>query len=145
MRFIAGILLILSFALGSSGQASTPYLRKWPDSAFPIPWRLNFTKGNNIAGSRELADVVRSSFQAWSSVNTALVSFQEGDAFNATDPGFDRINHISVVPANYTSGALALTLSYSVSQTGIDEFGRKIEFPGQILEADIIFNPTVLY
>ncbi len=141
---IGGICGFLAVLLAQTA-ASTPYLRKWADSSFPIPWRLTPTPGNNITGSRELADVIRSSFQAWSGVNTALVSFQEDGSINSTDPGMDRINHISVVPADYTSGALALTLVYSFSSTGFDQFGRKVEFPGQIVEADIIFNPAALF
>ncbi len=141
---IGGICGFLAILLAQTA-ASKPYLRKWSDSSFPIPWRLNPMKGGNIAGSRELADVIRSSFQSWSSVSTALVSFQEGAPFNGADAGFDQINHLSVVPVNYPFGALAVTLVYSFSSPGIDQFGRKIDFPGQILEADIVFNPTALY
>ena len=145
---LIAVLLIMTFASGAFGQgtaASTPSLRKWSDSSFPLPWRLNLLKGNNVTGSRELADVFRSAFQAWSGVGSALVSFQEGSPSPVTDPGFDQVNLITLVPANYTSGALALTLSYSFSSTGIDQFGRRIEFPGQMLEADIMFNPATLF
>ncbi len=33
----------------------------------------------------------------------------------------------------------------SDSEPGVDQFGRIIEFPGQILEADILFNPAVQF
>ena len=51
---------------------------KWADSAFPITWRLNTTRGGNIAGTRSLADAVRAAFASWAGVTTANVSFTEG-------------------------------------------------------------------
>src|SRR5262245_31549469 len=36
---------------------------RWAANAFPIPWRLNPTRGANVTGTRTLAEVMRASFQ----------------------------------------------------------------------------------
>lgn len=123
-------------------------VRKWANSSLPIVWRMNPTRGSNVTGARELGDVFRLSFQAWQSVSTAAVSFSQGQATDASvKGGFDQINVIStnVAPADYATDALGLTLGFSFDGAGVDQFGRTIEFAGQIIEADILFNPTVTF
>jgi len=121
---------------------------KWATGAFPITWQMNPTVGSNVTGSREQAVVFRNSFQPWVDVSTALVSFTEGAATNVSvKPGFDQINVITtnVTSADFSSSALGLTGTFSFTTTGLDEFGRTIDFPGQIIEADIMFNPQTSY
>lgn len=123
-------------------------LRKWTSGAFPIEWKMNPTKGSNVSGAREQADVFRASFQTWQSLTTATISFKEGQATAASvKPGFDQINLITtnVTAADFQTDALGLTLGFSFDSTGVDQFGRTIEFPGQIIEGDILFNPGVLF
>ena len=121
---------------------------KWATGAFPITWQMNPTVGSNVTGSREQAVVFRDSFQQWVDVSTALVSFTEGSATNVSvKPGFDQINVITtnVTSADFSSSALGLTGTFSFTTTGLDQFGRTIDFPGQIIEADIMFNPQTSY
>ena len=121
---------------------------KWATGAFPITWQMNPTVGSNVTGSREQAVVFRDSFQQWMEVSTALVSFTEGASTNVSvKPGFDQINVITtnVTSADFSSTALGLTGTFSFTTTGLDEFGRTIDFPGQIIEADIMFNPQTSY
>jgi len=124
--------------------------KKWKNG-FTILWRMNPTVPSNITGSREQAEVFRTSFAKWQAVSTASISFTEGSPTAANvGPGYDQINLISsnVSVAQYGSGALGLTLvsSFDVGGAGvIDEFGRNVEFPGQIMEADIMFNPQELF
>jgi hypothetical protein len=59
-----------------------------------------------------------------------------------TEAAFDGINLISLLPATFGPDVPSRAVIYSFSETGVDQFGRVIEFPGQILEADILFNPA---
>ena len=121
---------------------------KWATDAFPITWQMNPTVGSNITGSREQAVVFRNSFEQWADVATALVSFTEGAATNmSVKPGFDQINMVTtnVTSADFGSTALGLTGTFAFTTTGLDDFGRAIDFPGQIIEADIMFNPQTTY
>lgn len=122
--------------------------QKWR-SGVNIPWRLNPTVGSNVTGTGNQATIIRDSFAAWAALTTATISFAEGTTSAAT-PGFDQINLVSsnVTAAQYGSSALGLTIAYSFNVGGpdvVDDFGRVIEFPGQIIEADILFNPTIQF
>ena len=115
---------------------------KWADSAFPITWRLSSApRGANIAGSRALADVARAAFASWAGVTTANVSFAEGAAADSTAAALDGVNLVAFAPASFSGGdAASVTILYSYSTVGTDPLGRAVLFPGQILEADILFN-----
>lgn len=136
---------VTSKSLSSTGAIVQ---QKWRNAAFPIQWRMNPTRGSNLTGTREQADVLRSSFSAWQSLTTANISFTEGSAASASlKPGFDQINLVTtnVTAADYTSSALGLTLVFSFDVGGpdvLDQFNRPVDFPGQIVEADIMFNPA---
>lgn len=117
---------------------------KWATASFPIVWQMNPTAGSNLSGTREQAEVYRSSFQQWEAITTASISFTEGSATNpSVKPAFDKINLITtnITPGDFNSTAVSLTATFSFTSTGIDQFGRIVEFPGQIIEADIMFNP----
>jgi hypothetical protein len=129
---------------------------KWDPSAFPLPWQLNPTEGTNVSGSQSLAAVAQASFQSWLGVSTAKISFAQGaNTASTVGPGYDGIN---VVTTNVSSSAwtalgagttvLAFTETFwfNVGGAGIvDNLGRAINFPGQIMEADIVFNPGFTY
>jgi len=119
--------------------------KKWASSA-PIPWRMNPAVNSDVTGSREPAEVFRAGFQTWQSVSTATVSFSEGAVATATKQGFDCSNTIStnLTTSDFASGAIALAFVFTFDSTGIDSCGRTIDFGGQILEADIVFNPDFL-
>ncbi len=121
---------------------------RWSTASFPIEWRMNPTVGQNVTGSREQADVFRDAFAEWADISTAAISFTEGSTTNIdVKPGFDQINLITtnVTALDFNSGAVGLTGAFSFDSTGLDEFGRTIEFKGQIIEADIMFNPGTIF
>jgi hypothetical protein len=113
---------------------------------------MNSVVGTNVTGSRQQSDVFRQSFQAWSSIPTAAIAFEEGPAAAASVKlAYDGKN---VVSTNLTSsewaafgvGSSVLAFTGSVwFDTGgpgaVDPLGRPVSFAGQIMEADIVFNP----
>ncbi|MBI4471604.1 MAG: matrixin family metalloprotease, partial [Acidobacteria bacterium] len=127
--------------LTPSGMA----LERWSDSTFPIVWRLSSALGSNVTGTRSVADVVRAAFAAWSNEAAARISFSEGATTTVRDAALDGVNLVSVSPSTYDSTTLSRTIVYSFVAQGTDALGRAIEFPGQIVEADILLNPTVLF
>ncbi len=134
---------VTSRSLSSTGTAVQ---QRWK-TAVGIPYRINPTVGANVTGTGNQTALINSSFAAWAALTTANISFAEGTT-TAAKPGFDQINVITsnVTAADYGSSALGLTVVYSFDQGGVvDDFGRAIEFPGQIIEADIMFNPAVQF
>ena len=122
---------------------------RWADSFMPIEWRMNPTVGSNVTGDQTQADVFRNSFQEWAEVTTADVTFNEGAVTDPSlKPGLDLVNLITtnVTTSEFNSTAIALTGIFSFTSTGIDATTlTTIEFPGQIIDADIMFNPDVSF
>ena len=118
---------------------------RWADSFMPIKWRMNPTIGSNVTGNREQADVFRNSFQQWADVTTSdLTLIQDPATDPSVKPGLDLVNLITtnVITSEFNSTALGLTSAFSFTSTGTDpNTGTVIEFPGQIIDADIMFNP----
>jgi hypothetical protein len=121
---------------------------RWP--AGPIPWQMNSKPASNISGSRPFDGVVRQSFTTWSSIPTAIITFAEGTPTTAGF-GYDGKN---VVVANLTTDqwvnlgvgddVLAFTLLKWADTAGnTTPAGQPAAFAGQILEADIVFDPLV--
>ncbi len=122
---------------------------RWADSFMPIQWRMNPTVSPNVTGDREQAAVFRNSFQQWVDVTTSDLTISEGPVTDPLlKPGLDLVNLITtnVTSSDFNSTALGLTGSFSFTSTGIDATtGTVIEFPGQVIDSDIMFNPDVSF
>lgn len=158
---LAGILALIvaslaapvrAYVIGISRSSSGEIVRhRWKSSAFPLPWRMNPVQGANVTGSRTQTEVFVASFASWQAITTASVSFVQGNP-TATNvaPGDDNINLVTTNPlsaaADFAPGVLALTAASVYSSPGFDPaLQRTIDFAGQIAEADIYFNPSVLF
>ena len=126
--------------------------QKWAPGFFPIRWQMNPTRGPNITGTPEQADIFRQSFASWQAVSTASISFTEGPVTPAaTRPGYDTVNLISTNLSQtefnvYGANALAFTIVSAFPEGGfVDQFNRPVDFAGQIMDADIVFNPQTQF
>jgi hypothetical protein len=128
-----------AYVVGISRVAGQIVQHRWKGSSFPIMWRMNPVQSPNITGSRTQADVFTASFAAWQSIATASVTFIRGaDTAASVQPAGDDINLVStnVPPSLLSPGVLALTYTY------IDIGVGPNSNPGEIVEADVFFNPT---
>jgi len=120
---------------------------KW--ASMPIRWQMNPVQGPNVTGTRTQAEVFAAAFATWQAVSTATISFTQGAPTAATTlHGDDTINLVSTNTAaaasDFPDGSLAFAIRIVKSPAGArDSFGRLVEFEGQILESDIVFNPAV--
>ena len=123
---------------------------RWADSFMPIQWRMNPTVGSNVTGDRGQSEVFRNAFQEWEVVTTADLTFKEGQvADTPLKPALDLVNLITsnVTTLDFNSTALALTSRWTTDVgTGTDpDTGAPREFVGQIIDADIMFNPDTSF
>jgi hypothetical protein len=130
----------------------TAVQQRWAPGFFPIQWQMNPTRGANITGTPEQADIFRQSFASWQALSTASIAFAEGAPTAATTkPGYDAVNLVStfLTQAEFDAlgaNALAVTVVSSAAEGGfVDQFNRPVDFAGQILDADIVFNPSILF
>jgi Matrixin/Carboxypeptidase regulatory-like domain len=153
MALIAFVVLLLALPLRayvtarSLSNTGSIVQERWSPQAFPLQWQMNPIQGPNVTGTAGQEDVFKASFAAWQALTTASISFAEGTPI-VKAPGYDEINLITtnLSASEYGSSALGLTMTYFFDQGGVvDEFNRPIDFAGQILEADIFFNPEVQF
>jgi hypothetical protein len=100
-----------------------------------LTWRMNNTRSPNIAGTTGVEIAFRQAFQAWAGVSTATVAFTEGPTSTSLKGGLDQIN---VITADLTPSEWAVYGVDAISFTNVTTSATT----GQILEADILFNPN---
>jgi len=126
-----------------------PQRSRWSLSAFHVTWSLNPKTGSNIQGSRSVADVIQGSFNTWTGApNTALSVSRAGDN-SLTSAAFDGVNLICFAcTGDFSSESETLAVTITTAALGPGEnnkHGGVSSFAGQILDADVLFNPTTAY
>jgi predicted Zn-dependent protease len=121
--------------------------RKWISSAFPITWQMYPTVASNFTGSRQVSDVLTTSFGAWAAVVPVSVTQGANTATTVKAGQYDGINVITMNAAatDLPAGVLAITYTFVFTQPGTDNLNRIISFPGQIEEADMAFAPSFTF
>jgi Matrixin len=119
-------------------------------TSFPIRWNINPNTGENIKGSGNVADVIQASFQTWLQAPNTTLSASRGPNSTASSsdnsPG-DQNVICFICSADFGGDeTLAITFTRIVSGAGAtDGHGGVTQFPGQIIKADIFFNPDTAY
>src|SRR5689334_8547873 len=148
---IAGTLLFprvatsyLSQYAGPKGSATRV---RWDFTDFPVQWNVNPNVGTNMSGGT-VEDIVAASFATWSAAPNAALPLNRGADSQTSSPAFDGTNLICFTCATDFSsdGTLAVTFTTTANGPGADDMhGGKSRFAGQILDADILFNPGVKF
>ena len=99
--------------------------------------------GNPPAGT-DISSVV-DGFDIWASVPDAnLTSVFAGTTPDSTSDGLDGINQVTFRDPDFVSlfGNAVIAVGLTTSFTEPTEFGGELKRPGQIVDADMLFNPT---
>jgi len=134
----------------SKSNSGLPVRDHWR-VGFPIQWNLNLKTGNNIQGSRNVAQVIQASFQTWLQAPNAALNASRGPDDPSVTSGNNspaNENVICFVCSADFGGAETLAIAFTriVSAAGApDGHGGITQFPGQIIKGDIFFNPKVDY
>ena len=139
----------LSEVTASGGNVS---INRWDFTAFAVQWNVNPSAGSNISGSRSAIDVIKAAFDTWTSAPNVLLPAARGADSGVSNeskspPGINLICFVCA-DADFTRDAetLAVTITTTADAAGeADGHGGSSRFPGQIIKADIIFNPGVSY
>lgn len=134
----------LSQYAGTKGAATRA---RWDFGDFPVQWNLNPATGTNVSGGA-LQDAVTAAFATWSTAPNTALSLSRGTDSQISSPAFDGINLICFTCSTdfNSDGTLAVTFTTTANGAGADDkHGGKSRFAGQILDADILFNPAVTF
>jgi hypothetical protein len=162
--FAAPLLLVLSASMLVVGAFSfapefttpagggTPQMNRWSTSSFPIQWNINPAVGSNVKGSGSAATIVDNSFATWISAPNTNLPATAGPDSSATSESSSPNNQnlICFVCSDVMFGGgtdtLAETITTMVDGAGQDDFhGGVTQFAGQLIKADIVFNPAVQF
>ena len=134
----------------SQSTAGMAVRNHWGNSS-PLQWNLNPKTNSNIKGSVDAATVIQNSFQTWlQAPNTVLAASRGSDNTSVTSSNNSPQNQ-NVICFTCTADfggdeTLAITFTRIVSGAGAsDGHGGTTQFAGQIIKADIFFNPATAY
>ncbi len=124
----------------------------WNFGGFPVTWNLNPSTGSNITGTRSVADVMQASFNTWTSAPNAVVAVSRGpdSSVSSESSSPSNINLICFVcsDADFSKDSSTLAVTITTSANGVgqsDGHGGTTTFVGQLIKADIVFNPAVTF
>ncbi len=128
----------------------SPAPSHWDQGAFSVVWSLNSTHpGSNVQGSRSVEDVIRASFNTWTGAPNTALSVTEGAPTNTSAAAADGTNLVCFVcSGDFSKDAttLAVTVTTTADAAGENNYhGGQSTGPGQILDADILFNPSAQF
>lgn len=154
-RFLAFVACAVAVVALFSARPATSYVSNYTSSgstAFPDQWastprwNLNPSRNSNIGPGRDVADVMQSAFAAWTNAPGSAADASRGADSSATSAGFNSENLICFVcQGDFSKEAetLAVTITTTSTQAGTsDGRGGTTQFAGQILDSDILFNPS---
>ncbi len=146
---IAGLMVSPAFAylLELTGSGSSAVPDHWVQTQFPIVYAINTKTGSNISGAVSVNTVIANSFAAWTSApNTQLAV--SATATSSTAVGADGTNLICFVcTGDFSKEAqtLAVTMTTTVDAGQSNLHGGTASQNGQLVDADILFNPSVKF
>jgi len=121
-------------------------------TGFSVTWNLNPKANSNIVGSRSVHDVIAAAFAAWQAAPNTTLGVTEGPMTNvsseAASPASINLVCFVCTDADFSKDntTLAVTITTTSDAAGqSDGHGGITAFAGQILKADIIFNPAVQF
>ena len=125
---------------------------RWDFSSFPVVWNLNPSIGSNVTGSRSVADIMQTAFNTWAAAPNAALQFSRGSDVSVSEESSSPSNTnlicfvCSDADFSKDSQTLALTITTTADRAGQGNgHGGTSNFAGQIIKADILFNPSSQY
>src|SRR5512142_2998107 len=130
----------------ASGTAKPDH---WDLNAFPVTYSVNPAAGSNFTGGGDPVQIITESFNTWTSAPNTSVRVSRASNSSLRKTGFDGVNLICFVCSDQSSfggstDTLAVTITTTADKPGeTTKHGSGSTMAGQILDADIEFNPDV--
>jgi hypothetical protein len=123
---------------------------RWSLNAFPIQYNINpQTSGSKVSGSRSVTEVIQAAFATWTSAPNVNLPVTQGTntSVSAEASSPSNINLICFICTdadfNKDVQTLAVTLfTFATAPGQSNGHGGTSQFAGQMLKADILFNPA---
>lgn len=147
LGFVIAIPAFSYLPMYTRSTSGTPQPDHWNFTAFPVTWSLNTNIGSNVDNPTAAVSVIQASFNTWLSAPNTAIQVSRGSDSTKTSSGFDGVNLICFVCTgdfSKDSTTLAVTITTTADAPGQDtKHGGTASFAGQILDADLLFSPSV--
>jgi YVTN family beta-propeller protein len=125
--------------------ATMHHVESWAASALPLHFRISQDGMPSVTDGSDLA-AIRAAFRTWEAVPGAQLSAIEDAVTSQTvaSPN-DGINLITFEDNTYQFSPSVLAVTPTLSYTTRSAYDDKIVLPGQIVDADMMFNPNASF
>jgi hypothetical protein len=136
--------------LGEVTQSDAQLKWNFAPGSFAVQWSLNPSTGSNITGGRSVADVIQSAFNTWTTAPNASIPVTRGPDSPKVANAEDGVNLISFTcsSCDFSKDAETLAVTFTTFRDASgqpDDHGGTTAFAGQLIDADILFNPNTKY
>jgi YVTN family beta-propeller protein len=125
--------------------ATMHHVESWAASALPLHFRIS---QNGMPGVTDGSDLtaIRAAFQTWQNVpGVQLSAVEDAPTSQKIASPNDGINLITFEDDTYQFSPSVLAVTPTLSYTQRSAYGDKIVLPGQIVDADMMFNPNASF
>jgi len=125
--------------------ATFHHVETWAASSLPLLYRMS---AQRIPGITDFSDrnAILSAFATWRAVPGANVRVNaDPDTPQITASAADGINLITFQDPSFAFSPSVLAVTPTLSATRRTYYGDQVVLPGQIVDADIVFNPTASF
>jgi hypothetical protein len=149
--FCAALALMLAIpALSYLNEFTGTTPDHWDLNAFPVTYSINPSVSTNIAsGSAAAVAAIQQSFATWNAAPNASFNIAFAGPSNLTANATDGVNLICFVcQGDFTKDSTTLAVTVTTIATAAGEnnqHGGVTSGPGQIFDADILFNTAVTW
>jgi len=119
----------------------------WAPEDFPISFVIHEDGATNLTDGSDFA-AIQDGFAVWSTVpGVTLSSVYAGTTPDGNADGMDGINHVTFVDPEFLAvyGSAVLAVGITTSFTETTDFDGRTVRPGQIVDADMMFNPNRVF
>jgi YVTN family beta-propeller protein len=121
------------------------HVETWANTSLPLHFSFVGNGPPNITDGSG-ADAVRRAYQTWENVPGAQLSVIEDPSGSLTAAsGLDGVNLVTFHDSSYPFSPSVLAVTPTMSFTKRSTFHHQVVLPGQIVDADIMFNPTASF
>ena len=125
--------------------AGARHVEYWGVDDATVMYFINDQGAPGVAGNSDL-DAIQASFNAWTSIpGTELAVSYGGTVAQETTDGLDHVNLVTFVDNSYPFGFSTLAVGLSTSFEADTLIDGRVYRPGEIFDADMIFNPLFTF
>ncbi|MEJ2719976.1 MAG: Ig-like domain-containing protein [bacterium] len=118
------------------------HIEYWGDEDLPVVYVIHENGAPGITDGSDFT-AIQNAIDAWPAVSgTDLTASYGGTTTDGEAAALDQVNTVTFEDTDYDFGQYVLAVGVATSFTEATDYNGKVYRPGQIVDADMIFNPN---